>query len=328
MKRKLLIGIVVSAFFLFLALRGIDWTEFRAAFNDVAWIYLVPAVFFTMLGHFSRAHRWKYMMIPIKRVPIGPLWSATAIAFMVNNLFPARIGEFVRAYAIGRSEGVSKSASFATVVYERVVDVFVLIILLWYCLLKISGPEWLGRSAVLLIVFNVALLALLYAMIRFREGFQRLLARITGRLPTRVGERVAISAGAFVDGLAVVTDMRLAAPIALYSVAVWGNAILGIYFSVLTMRLEVPAMASVFLVVVISLGTMIPSAPAFLGTMQYACVIGLGVYGVGRSEALALSTVYHATQFFPITLVGLYYAWRAHLKLAEISNPPPDLVDG
>ena len=140
MKRKLLIGIVVSAFFLYLALRGIDWDAFAEAFRGIRYVYLVPAVFFTMLGHYSRAHRWKYMMLPIRRLPIAPLWSATAIAFMVNNLFPARIGEFVRAVAIGRSQGVSKSASFATIVYERVLDVFVLIILLWYCLLRITGP--------------------------------------------------------------------------------------------------------------------------------------------------------------------------------------------
>jgi hypothetical protein len=73
---------------------------------------------------------------------------------------------------------------------------------------------------------------------------------------------------------------------------------------------------------------MIPSAPAYLGTMQYACVIGLGVYGVARSEALAFSTVYHATQFFPITLVGLYYAWRTHLNFGDISRRTPGASEG
>jgi uncharacterized membrane protein YbhN (UPF0104 family) len=72
-----------------------------------------------------------------------------------------------------------------------------------------------------------------------------------------------------------------------------------------------------------SLGSMIPSAPAFVGTLQYACVVGLGVYGVDRGEALAFSAVYHATQFFPITLVGLYYAWRSHLRLSELSGGRP-----
>jgi hypothetical protein len=49
-------------------------------------------------------------------------------------------------------------------------------------------------------------------------------------------------------------------------------------------------------------------------------VLGLGMYGVERGEALAFSTVYHATQFFPITLTGLYYAWRSHYRLSELSR--------
>jgi hypothetical protein len=41
---------------------------------------------------------------------------------------------------------------------------------------------------------------------------------------------------------------------------------------------------------------------------------------VDRAHALAFSAVYHATQFFPITATGLYYAWRSHLHLKELSD--------
>jgi len=320
MKRKLLIGTVVSLGFLYLSLRGISWSDFADAIRRTRWVFLAPGIAFTMLGHFSRSVRWKFMMAPIKECRIGPLWSATAIAFMVNNLLPARLGEFVRAIAIGRTERVSKSASFATIVYERVVDVFVLILLTWYCLVEISAPAWLARSAEVLIVFNVALFALLFGMVRWRGRFQALLSRVLRRLPDRVQPRVHGSADAFIDGLAVVTRPRSIIPIAALSVVVWGCAVLGIYFSVLALGLEAPALASVFLIVLVSLGSMIPSAPAFLGTMQYACVLGLGVYGVARGEALAFSTVYHATQFFPITIAGLYYAWRSHWRLSQLSR--------
>ncbi len=319
-RRKLVFGVVVSAVFLYLALRGIDWASFAAAFDHARWIYVVPGVVFTMLGHFSRAVRWKYMMEPVKDCKIRPLWSATAIAFMVNNLLPARLGEFVRAIAIGRTERVSKSASFATIVYERVVDVFILIVLIWYCMVTISAPRWLARSTEVLIVFNVGLFALLFAMVRWRRRFRSLLARAMHRLPTDVQRRVHGSADSFVDGLGVVTRPRLALPITLLSVAVWGFATLGVFFSVRAFALPVPFMASVFLIVSISLGAMIPSAPAFLGTMQYAFVLGLGMFGIARGEALAVSTIYHATQFFPITLTGLYYAWRSHYRLSELSR--------
>jgi uncharacterized protein (TIRG00374 family) len=320
MKKKLALGIVSSALFLWLAGRGIDWTQFGEALRQTQYIYLVPGVVFTMLGHFSRAVRWKFMMAPVKECTIRPLWAATAIAFMVNNLLPARLGELVRAFVIGRSQNVSRSASFATIVYERVVDVFVLIILLWFCMVRISGPDWLARSAEILVVFNVALFLLLWSMARWRNRFRTLIGRAVRPFPPETRQRMHDSADAFVVGLGVVTRPASTLPIGLLSIAVWGCAVAGVWFCILAFGLDLPPLASVLMIVLISLGSMIPSAPAFLGTLQYACVIGLGVYGIDRSHALAFSAVYHATQFLPITAAGLYYAWRSHLHWRELSE--------
>jgi uncharacterized protein (TIRG00374 family) len=320
MKKKLLFGIVSSALFLWLATRGIHWSEFGQALARTRWIYLIPAVFFTMLGHFSRSIRWKYMMDPIKRCGIRPLWSATAIAFMVNNLLPARLGELVRAFVIGRSQNVSRSASFATIVYERVVDVFVLILLLWFCMVRISGPEWLARSAEILVAFNFALFFLLWAMVRWRERFRLLIARVVRPFPSETQRRMHDSADAFVGGLGVVAKPRASLPIALLSIVVWGCAVLAVWFCLIAFHLHLPPMASLMVIVMVSLGSMIPSAPAFLGTLQYACVIALGLYGIDRANALAFSAVYHVTQFLPITLTGLYYAWGSHLHWRELTE--------
>jgi hypothetical protein len=80
-------------------------------------------------------------------------------------------------------------------------------------------------------------------------------------------------------------------------------------------------MASVVLLVLIPLGTMVPSAPAYLGPVQYACVLGLGLYGVDKSEALAYSMVFHAHHFIPVTAAGLYYAWRSHITVSDATGP-------
>jgi uncharacterized protein (TIRG00374 family) len=324
MKRKLFIGIVVSGVFLYLALRDIEWGAFRSVFRQVHYWPVTLCVVFTMLGHFSRSIRWRYMLLTVKRINIGSLWSATAIAFMFNNVLPARLGEFVRAYAIGRSEGISKSAAFATIVYERVVDVFTLIVLLWFCLLKVEGPEWLRRSGIILLVFNVALLALLFAMFRYRAGFARMLERMSRPLPQRISQRLVWSTNSFVEGLGVLHDRSALLPIVLLSIPVWGFATLGIYYCLHAIDMQLPFLANVVLIVLISLGSMIPSAPAYIGTMQYAIIVGLAVYSVDKSQALAYSTLYHATQFFPITIAGLYYAWRSSIRFSDISQNGDD----
>jgi uncharacterized protein (TIRG00374 family) len=320
MKRKLVIGIVVSGAFLYLALRDIDWGAFGAVFRDVHYWPLTLCVVFTLLGHFTRSIRWKFMLASVKRIGIGSLWSATAIAFMFNNLLPARLGEFVRAYAIGRSENISKSAAFATIVYERVVDVFTLIVLLWFCLLKVEGPDWLQRSGIALVVFNLALLALLFAMFRYRNRFTATLARVCQPLPERFRGKLVGWTNSFVEGLGVLSDRSALLPVVLLSIPVWGFATLGIYYCLLAIDMQLPFLASIVLVVLISLGSMIPSAPAYIGTMQYACIVGLAIYSVDKSHALAYSTLYHATQFFPITIVGLYYAWRSSIRFSDVAE--------
>jgi len=260
------------------------------------------------------------MLLTVKRIGIGSLWSATAIAFMFNNLLPARLGEFVRAYAIGRSENIPKSAAFATIVYERVVDVFMLIVLLWICLLKVDGPEWLQRSGIILVVFNVALLALLFAMFRYRGGFTRLLERTCRPLPKRFNEKLTWWCDSFVEGLGVLQDRTALLPVILLSIPVWGFATLGVYYCLVATGMQLPLLASIVLIVLISLGSMIPSAPAYIGTLQYAVIVGLAIYDVDKSQALAYSTLYHATQFFPITLTGLYYAWRSSISFSDVSK--------
>ena len=63
------------------------------------------------------------------------------MGFLGNNILPAHLGEFVRALALGQSEGVSKSATFATIVLERVYDGLTVLLLLLMVLLFLDLPE-------------------------------------------------------------------------------------------------------------------------------------------------------------------------------------------
>jgi uncharacterized protein (TIRG00374 family) len=328
MKRQLLIGTLVSAVFLYFALRGIDWAAFGDAFAQTNIWYVLVGAFFTLFGHYIRAYRWRFMLLPVRPVSTWSAFSATCVGLAFNNLLPARLGEVVRAVSIGRSDSISKSAAFATIVYERVVDVFGLLVLLWFVLLRASGPEWLTRSGVILLVLNVLLLALLYYMHRYQDSFMRLLQVFMRPLPRRFADRVAGWMLAFIDGLHVVRSARIIVPMVITSIGVWAAAGIGIWFCMVAMSIHVPPIASVVLLVLIPLGTMVPSAPAYLGPVQYACILGLGIYGVGKSEALAYSMVFHAHHFFPVTLAGLYFAWRSHITVSDATEPKAEAQPG
>ena len=326
MKLKIALGTLVSLVLLFLAFRNIRWADFRLVLGHLHYGYFLVACVLNILGHAFRSHRWRFMLAPLKRVSFSSAFSATAIGFMANNLLPARAGEFVRAYLIGRSERVGTAGAFATIVYERVVDVFVLLALLGVTLLMVPGPGWLRTGAVSLLALNAFLLVLMILAVRHRGRVQAFLSRTERRFPGRVATAVRRLAASFLEGFQIVRSPGLQAAVAITSLLVWGCAVLRIYFCFRAIAMDVPLFASITMVVFVSLASMIPSAPAYLGTTQYAAILALAVYGVGKSEALAYSLVYHFTQVVPITLVGMFLLWREHTGLREVvrrSSSPP-----
>ena len=149
MNWKLFFSVLISTLFLILAFNRVNLYELKDTLETANYIYLIPAVLLTILSLWIRAVRWGYLLQPVKKININSLFSATAIGLMANNLLPARLGEFVRAYVIGKKELISKSASFATIVVERIFDG--LTILLFFNVVAIfyaeSMPTWLRNSA-------------------------------------------------------------------------------------------------------------------------------------------------------------------------------------
>jgi uncharacterized protein (TIRG00374 family) len=320
MKLKLLIGSIISAVFLYLAFRGIQWSVLLDILKRTNVVYLIPAVASTVVQLYLRAYRWGFMLRPVKPVPTRRLFSAASIGYMANNVLPARLGEFVRAHVLGRQENISRTASFATIIYERVADVFALLVMLWFVLLRASGPEWLRETGWWLLALNVVSLAALILLDRYGAWFSRLLEKIIRPLPTGFQQKILRTFNRFVSGLQAVSSIRTSLAVVVSSAAVWLVTLAGIYFCFGALDIKLPPLATLTLQVLVAFGTMIPSAPAYLGTTQYACVVGLALYGVGRSEALAYSILYHATIFFPVTLLGFYFLWRARMRLGDLSR--------
>jgi hypothetical protein len=47
-----------------------------------------------------------------------------------------------------------------------------------------------------------------------------------------------------------------------------------------------------------------------VGNFEYFTVLGLSLFGITKEEAFAYSLLAHSLQFFPVTLVGLLFAFR------------------
>jgi hypothetical protein len=320
--RRLILGSLLSVLFLYLAFRKSDLGELWEILGTTRVALLVPAVVLTLLSFWLRSIRWRHLLAHVKPVPVGRLFRATMIGFMANNLLPARLGELYRAHVIGRWEGISRSAALATIAVERIFDLFTMLVLLVVVALVSPLTPVVRTVGILATVFGLLVLGLFLALFL---GGERILGWAERVLPRPLRPRGVQILASFREGLGVLREGRQLLWAAVWSFAMWACIVLVIQFCFWATDVRaggepVPPLAAVVVLVVMALGLMVPSGPGFVGSLQFFAVKALEVFDVGREPALAFSLVYHATQWFPVTLVGLLFLIQANLSLKEVAE--------
>jgi glycosyltransferase 2 family protein len=316
MRGKVWLGVAVSAVLLWVAVRGVSLDEVLQQLRQVRPLWLVPVLASIFLRFWLTAIRWQLLLRPVKSIGIHRLFAITMVGFMANNVLPARLGEFVRAYALGRSEGLPPSVPFATIVIERIFDGFTLLLFL------VGGLSFLRPSRTLL--WAAGLTCALYLgvlgtllVLRTERG-QELLIGALDRLPGRVAGPARRLLETFRAGLEVLGDVRALLLTTLLSIAIWVVNAAGVEASFRAFTLDLPPYASFLLLGTIAVALVLPSAPGYVGPLQVGTVQGLALVGVARETALSLSIVYHLCNYIPITLVGLAYLSALNLTLGEL----------
>ena len=113
------------------------------ALGAVNYLFLIPSTLLIVLSFLVRAYRWRWFFPAGHSIPLVSSLSALSIGIAANSVLPARVGEIIRAYVLGRRERLSKTTAFATIVLERVFDglTILLFLLLVVFLIGIRNPQ-------------------------------------------------------------------------------------------------------------------------------------------------------------------------------------------
>ena len=330
MWKHYIIGFLISLGAVWLFLHYVDLGQMGQALARMHLIYLLPSAALYILHYAMRALRWQYLMRPVARVPFRPLFAAILIGFLGNNLLPAHLGELVRAYVLGRSQGVSKSATFATIVLERVYDgltvLFLLLVVFVFMDLpqgEVSGSfittEHLRSAGWLGLAFFAGLMVLLQAFRWQKERALKVCRFCLKPLPRRAAHSLLEILDAFAEGLSLskASDLLF---IALYSLGVWLCLGLWAWSLFPAFDLHLGIMAGVLMEVVVALALLIPSAPAFLGTFHLAAVATLAFMGAPAGVAGSYAMALWLIHFVITNIIGLYYMWRLGLKWSVLAG--------
>jgi uncharacterized protein (TIRG00374 family) len=330
------LGLVLSAAFLYFAFRGIELQRVLENVRQSNVALLVLSAIAATCIFPLRARRWKPILEPIKRdIPFSRLWSATAIGMMINNVVPARAGEFARAFALTRSTPeVPFPAAFASLAVDRLFDAVVVFGLMFGAMLDPafpSGVEFGGRPIAQYAAIGVGIilvvLVAMYGLILFPARVLSLYELVVRRLVPRLEARGRDALLGLANGLSVLKTPRHFAAVLWWTILHWLTNAFAFWLAFRAVGIPAPFSAALFLQGIIAVGVAVPQAPGFFGAFEGFGKVGLGIYGVPADQAVTWAIGFHFLSYVPITVIGAWYFVREGLSMGDLGGAEREVTE-
>jgi len=318
---QLIVKYALSAFFMWLALRGLHLQEVWGYIVSGDYRWLIPSVAVYFLAVWARTWRWDYMLRPLKHIPVRRLFPVVVIGYMGNNIYPFRAGELLRSYVLREREGVPISSSIATVIVERVFDGLVMLIFVFAALPFAPLPDDSIRSVVTIAsgAFFVAIVTF-FVMAAMPTRFYALAEWVSRPFPRKIITPLLDFLRRFLDGLESLRSFRNVMMIFFTSIVIWLLETVKYWFVMQAFDFQVSFFALMLMNGVVNLATTLPSAPGYIGTFDGPGIAVLTLYGVKEAVATAYTLALHAALWLPITLLGAYYMIREGMSWSDFGK--------
>jgi uncharacterized protein (TIRG00374 family) len=330
--RRILAGIVgaVLAFGLLLwALRGVHLDQVVDQIRNADPWPLALGVLLASLTFLIRLIRWRLLLRDESGAPLAPwpLWHATAIGFMANNVLPFRAGELVRVFAATKLSGARFTAAMSSVAVERVFDGVTVIGLLAAGLLVsdlpsgvVVGGVALTHAAQVAGLLSLGALLAAGAIVAFPLAAERVVRQV---LPAgKVVDRVVDMIEGIRHGLASLRSPGLLAGVVFWSVVHWVINAAAFWVTFAAFDIPVGFGGALVLQGILAIGISVQLTPGFVGQFEAAVVAGLALYGISNEVASSYALVYHGATFLPITLAGAWSLARTPVALSDLRSAP------
>lgn len=329
--RRIVFGIVgyaVGGLCLWLSSRSVDWEQASQALHAARFSDIGAGLSLFLADMTLRALRWRTILSFRTGVALSTALQALLVGFAANSILPARLGEFYRAHYLARLVGASGSSVLASIVIERLLDLAVVFCALALGLTLARGGDGanhdvllrgaaIGIAAVLLLTVTVWTLS--------RRSAEELLRTLIARLPASVpiAERGGAMLASFAQALQCVRTRHFLFA-ALLTPPTWMIEAAAIWSVCRAVGLDLDWIGVLLLLGGVSLSTMVPTAPGYVGSYQMAFVIILSQFGVSSTLAVVAATAVQIYLIGGFTLIGLSVMATASLipMVAAARSPP------
>jgi glycosyltransferase 2 family protein len=293
---QLVIGLTCTLFFLAIAFYRVQLGAVSAALASANPLWIGAAMLIYAVNLTLRAWRWQAILRPVAAIPYPMVARALLVGYGLNAVMPARLGEFFRAEFFKKTSGLSRVWGLTSIVIERLFDGITVICCLGVGLLFAAAAR---PNAGLLInvlvtgsvLFGAVLLAALYL-----SG--SIMSRIVGRFPGLSAQMAMVQ-----QGFKILRTWRTLEVIAITLLLYLPDA-LSLWCLVKAVGLTLGFSDTLVLLGAASLSTLVPSGPAFLGTLQFAYALAIEFAGGARAIGIAAATLAQLCLLLPLALIA------------------------
>lgn len=330
---KLLVSLLLGGVFAWIVVQSdVKLIPHASAFRHVDWWGVAAYALLVVVTHFFRASRWRFLIAPVKRIPLRDVIFLNWIGFFAIFAFPLRLGEFARPALTKLRNGVPVSAGLGTVAVERVVDGLIMSGCVGFALLflpRLPTDDDVAKLLPLYGYLSVALFgcaAIALCLFLWQRDFAtRLTERSIGIVSKKLGVFVASKVASMADGIRSITNLRLTAGFLGETAVYWSVNAFGMW--VLAQACDVPMSAghAVAIMGILGIGILLPGGPGLLGNFQLAIATGLRLYfaeALVTEEGSVYIFVMFVVQAVLITLLGLVPLYAMKIPFAALLRLP------
>jgi uncharacterized membrane protein YbhN (UPF0104 family) len=182
-------------------------------------------------------------------------------------------------------------------------------------------------GAAVVVVLVVGALAVVVALVRFRDRARLVFWRATSWLPPAARQSLLERWNELVRGLAALVDPQIGVPAAAGAVLVWTLTVLLQWLVLRAFQPAAGAADAAFMVVAISLAIALPAAPGFIGVYHWAgqqSLLAAFPHLYDPSVALAAATVAHGASYVTGTALGIVGLWYFGLAPSTLARAMRD----
>ena len=305
---------------------GKDWDTVGDHLRNARIWPLLLAALLINLTLFARSLRWQAVLAPIAVAKLSNLFAATSVGFGAIFVI-GRAGEIVRPAVLSLRERIQPSATFATILIERLFDTTAVVSLFAANLLFFNLPSDQSnaseletiRSVGLTLLICVAIGISILVMLRLKaEPIITWLERHSARLPQSLFQPLLNFIKHLAEGLSVLLNLRALAVTIFLTVCVWSLVSAATWLTLFAFGLNFSVSYVIFILGFGLVGSIVPTPGGSAGAFHAAAAKGLEFLGLDPNLAASIAIVYHLIAFGPPFVIGLFYLIRDDISLRQL----------